>query len=83
MLAIAMLNKELWPFLSKWHPLLTTYEGQDPRELDRDWDKNQEFRAELEDLRQRMFEYARSFGELADVSQLDDLIADTTSNAPD
>jgi hypothetical protein len=80
MLAIAMLNKELRPFLSKWHPLLTTYEAQDPENQDRDWDKNEEFRVELENLRQRMFEYARSFGELAEVSQLEDLIADTTYN---
>ncbi len=80
MVAIAMLNKELRPFLSKWHPLLTAFEKENSEGSDRDWDRNQEFRTELGDLRKRLERYARDLGTLANVSQLDDFIADTTDS---
>lgn len=79
MVAMTMLNEELRPFLSKWHPLLTSFERQSCDASDRDWEKNDEFRSELASLRQQLIKYAHDFGKLANVSQLDELITRTTS----
>ncbi len=78
MLAIAMLNRELRPFLSKWHPLLTAFEEIEPKRPNWEWDMNEQFRAELESLRQQLIRYARSFGEIARVSQLEQLITESS-----
>jgi hypothetical protein len=79
--ALAMLNLELRPFLSKWHPLLKAFESREPKQDEREWERNAEFRFELELLRQRLLRYARNFGELAEVSQLDILISGDDENA--
>jgi len=69
-LAIRMLNAEMRPFLSKWHPLLTRFEAATPTRPDREWDHNAEFRTELEQLRARLLSYAYAFGQLAEVKDL-------------
>ncbi len=81
MFAFDMLNKELRPFLSKWHPQLQAFEEQFPKKGEREWDRNQECRQELENLRKQLLKYARGFGELAGVSHLDHFIPDTDENS--
>jgi hypothetical protein len=76
MFAFDMLNKELRPFLSKWHPQLQAFEEQNPGKEDSQWEKNQECRKELEDLRKRLLTYTKGFGELAGVSHLDHFMPD-------
>lgn len=77
MVAIAMLNKDLRPFLSKWHPLLTAFEDLESQTPEHEWEKNEEFREELGQLRRRILQYAQSFSELAGVSQLDKVTKST------
>lgn len=67
-LALTMLNKELRPFLSKWHPLLTRFE-QSKEQDETTWEHNAAFRAELEELRGRLVEFALSFARLAGVPE--------------
>jgi hypothetical protein len=72
-LALTMLNNELRPFLSKWHPRLTRFEqegGQD----EASWADNATFRAELEQLRQHLVEFALSFARLAGVPDPESLV---------
>lgn len=63
-LAICMLNRELRPFLSKWHPKVPSDTEASPEDL-------AECREELATLRRHVIEYSRAFGEIAGVSQLD------------
>ncbi len=71
MFAISLLNKELRPFLSKWHPLIENFKSKNPDKSERDWELNTEFRKELEELRKNIINYAIGFGELAEVKNLD------------
>jgi hypothetical protein len=74
-LALSMLNIELRPFLSKWHPLLTEFEAKNEGIPEREWEHDAAFRTDLEVLRQRLVGYAKAFGELGGVSEVDRLIA--------
>jgi len=67
-LAIEMLNRHIRPFLAKWHPVIST--GAEGVAIERADD--QQCRAELELLRSEIVEYARAFGQLAGVLQLDE-----------
>lgn len=67
-LAINMLNRELRPFLSKWHPLLKEFEDSDPGRPDSEWPHNAECRAQLRVLQANMATYVRGFAKLAGVS---------------
>ncbi|MEV4804295.1 hypothetical protein AB0K18_30190 [Nonomuraea sp. NPDC049421] len=66
-LAIAMLNKELRPFLSKWHPRLREFEQAHPEAPEPEWPDNAACRAELRTVQRRIHDYAMGFGELAGV----------------
>ena len=79
MFAFDMLNNELRPFLSKWHPQLQAFEAQHQDKMESEWDKNQECRQELEEVRKHLLRYAKGFGELAGVSHLEHFIPDTDS----
>jgi hypothetical protein len=74
MFAYDMLNKELRPFLSKWHPQLKAFEEQHADKREDEWELNQECRQELEHLRKQLLRYVRGFGELAGVSNLDHFV---------
>jgi len=71
LLAVKMLNDELRPFLSKWHPRFVELEKCYPELKDQDWEFSSEFRKELEVLREAILSYARAFGELSCVTELD------------
>ncbi len=79
-LGLAMLNTELRPFLSKWHPLLTRFEAGTPSAAESDWEHNSTFRTELEELRERLVPYAKAFGDLSGLSDADHLITSPSAN---
>ncbi|WP_220182764.1 hypothetical protein [Sphaerisporangium album] len=66
-LAIHMLNAELRPFLSRWHPRLRDYEQDHPGGREADWPDNDECRADLRLLQRNMNAYAVGFARLAGV----------------
>lgn len=65
-LALTMLNRELRPFLSRWHPRLSRFE-QDTAEGESEWSDGALFREELEGLRVQLLEFAFAFARLAGV----------------
>lgn len=67
-LAIAMLNRELRPFLSKWHPRLREFEKTHPSGPESVWPDNAACRAELRRVQQSIHEYALNFARLAGVA---------------
>jgi hypothetical protein len=66
-LAITMLNRELRPFLSKWHPLLHEFEQSHPSGPESKWMYNGACREELERVRLNIIDYTLGFGRLANV----------------
>ena len=79
-LAVAVLNGQVRPLLTKWHPELTSYEatcpqGEDPIGYERRWEKAGQLRSELEATRRSLIEFARLLGKVANVESLlpDDL----------
>lgn len=73
--AIRMLNHELRPFLSKWHPLLREYERAHPGGPEAAWPANAQCRRELERVSREVMKYALGFAELARVSAADRILA--------
>jgi hypothetical protein len=66
-LAITMLNRELRPFLSKWHPLLSEFEKANPAGPELAWPQNAACRLELDKVRTNIVEYTLGFARLAGV----------------
>jgi hypothetical protein len=71
-LTLAILNGELRPVLSEWHPLLLEHEarrvqGVSPATHERGWRRNQECRQALADIRIALDEHATSLAQLAGV----------------
>jgi hypothetical protein len=74
-LAVAILNTVLRPVLAKWHPLLLDYEATKPNSIspfehEKNWDKNEALRRELNRVRIILFQYADLLAEVADVPSL-------------
>jgi hypothetical protein len=68
-LAITMLNHQLRPFLSKWHPQLREFEREHPDKPESAWSGNAACRAELRIVQARIVEYALGFADLAGVRE--------------
>lgn len=73
-IAIAVLNRGLRPFLSKWHPLLQAWEakrplGMSPKEHEQNWSEEPKLRSELEVLRAGLEEYANALAVIAGVEE--------------
>lgn len=73
-IAIAVLNNGLRPFLSKWHPLLQTWEAQrpankSPKEHECHWSEEPRLRGELEWLRRDLEQYANALAVIAGVEE--------------
>lgn len=66
-LAVTMLNHELRPFLSKWHPRLHEYEKSQPSAREADWPQNAACRRELVDIQAHLRQFALGFAGLAGV----------------
>jgi hypothetical protein len=73
-LAITMLNLELRPFLSRWHPALQDWEQTHPGATEADWPANAECRTALRAVQQGTLAYALGFARLAGLD-------DTTAQA--
>ncbi|WP_026735259.1 hypothetical protein [Fischerella sp. PCC 9605] len=73
-IAIAVLNRGLRPFLSKWHPLLQAWEakrplGMSPKEHEQSWSEEPKLRSELEVLRAGLEQYANALAVIAGVEE--------------
>jgi hypothetical protein len=66
-LAITMLNRQLRPFLAKWHPRLREYEKAHPDDPESGWPDNAACRAELRPVQANLLEFALAFARLAGV----------------
>lgn len=66
-LAVTLLNRELRPFLSKWHPLLREFEDAEPDLPESAWPRAAECRRELRQLQEHTREYVLAFAQLAGV----------------
>ena len=80
-LAIAMLNNELRPFLSKWHPRLHAWERANPEDSESEWPEDAECRAELTAMQRRLVRYVEGFGELAQVPNVEDVMCGILADA--
>lgn len=74
-LAVAILNGAFRPVLAKWHPLLLDYENTrksvvSALEHERQWDKSNELRQVLNDVRSVLIQYADLLAEVAGVTSL-------------
>ncbi|MGW7418869.1 hypothetical protein ACWGJB_02155 [Streptomyces sp. NPDC054813] len=79
-LAVNLLNRELRPFLSKWHPRLREFENAHPELDESDWPQAAECRRELSSLQVNTRAYVLSFARLAGVREPDLMLGglDTT-----
>lgn len=73
-IAIAVLNKGLRPFLSKWHPLLQAWEAHrppttSPKEHEKDWPKESQLREELLSLGEELEKYTTALAEIVGVDK--------------
>ncbi|MEU6776581.1 hypothetical protein [Streptomyces sp. NPDC046759] len=66
-LAITMLNRELRPFLSTWHPRLKAFEEDSPDRPESEWPQSADCRAELRVVQADLRGYALGFARLAGV----------------
>lgn len=74
-LAVSMLNGGIRPVLGKWHPRLSAHEsirpdGVDEMSHERAWEDGDLLREDLDRTRELLTEFARLFGEVADVDSL-------------
>jgi hypothetical protein len=74
-LSVAILNTVLRPVLSKWHPLLLDYENRRAENIstiehEKKWEKSEELRKNLNDVRFVLIEYADLLARVADVPLL-------------
>ncbi|WP_327351539.1 hypothetical protein [Streptomyces sp. NBC_01304] len=72
--AITMLNRELRPFLSQWHPRLREFERTNPDSPESDWPDNAACRAELQRVQHAIHDYAIGFARLAGVREPEPLL---------
>lgn len=73
-IAIAVLNKGLRPFLSKWHPLLETWEAQKPpatsaKDHEKNWSLEPQMRQELLLLGKDLELYANALAKIVGVEE--------------
>jgi hypothetical protein len=73
-LAVTMLNRELRPFLSKWHPRLTGFEKNHPGEPESAWEDATDCRLELGQIQRLMRDYALGFARLAGVRDAESML---------
>jgi hypothetical protein len=74
-LAVTMLNWELRPLLSKWHPQLRQFEQAHPHEAESAWPGATECRRELRDVQEHLLAYALGFARLAGVRGAEAMMA--------
>jgi hypothetical protein len=77
-LAVTMLNRQLRPFLSKWHPRLREFEKTHPDAPECAWPDNAACRAELCIVQANLVDYALGFADLAGVREAETTMASST-----
>ncbi|MFJ3909258.1 hypothetical protein [Streptomyces vinaceus] len=83
-LAITLLNRELRPFLSQWHPRLREFEQAHPGSPESEWADNAACRAELRRVQHDIHAYAVGFARLAGVREAESMIGGVPApRAPD
>lgn len=73
-LAVTMLNRELRPFLSNWHPRLREYEQGHPDGSESAWPESAACRRDLSQVQARVLDYALGFAQLAGVQDAESMI---------
>jgi hypothetical protein len=73
-LAVTMLNLQLRPFLSKWHPRLREFEKANPHLSESAWPDNVPCRAELRTTQTDLARYALNFARLAGVKDAEEMM---------
>ena len=73
-LAVTMLNLQLRPFLSKWHPRLREFEKAHPDRPESDWPDNASCRADLSLTQIDLAIYAKDFARLAGVHDAEEMM---------
>jgi hypothetical protein len=73
-IAIAVLNKGLRPFLSKWHPTLQAWEAQrspnvSPKEHEKNWSEEPNLRRELKEISINLEQYANALAEIIGIEK--------------
>jgi hypothetical protein len=81
-LAVTMLNHELRPFLSKWHPRLREFEKTHPDDSEASWSDNRECRVELRRAQANLVVYALGFARLAGVRDAESAIVAASPSRP-
>ncbi|MET9513095.1 hypothetical protein ABZX62_32380 [Streptomyces flavidovirens] len=66
-LAVMFLNKELRPFLAKWHPQLSEFEAAMPGSPESAWPQAAECRSELRQVQENTRSYVLAYARLAGV----------------
>ncbi|MEL4897977.1 hypothetical protein [Crocosphaera sp. Alani8] len=71
-IAIAVLNRGLRPFLTKWHPPLQAWEAKrppdvSPLEYEKQWPQEPQLRQELGDLTKHLYQYALALADIAGI----------------
>lgn len=79
--AISMLNNELRPFLSKWHPRLERFEDANPDSPEAAWEFNDQCRTELARVSANTLQYAFAFARLAGVRNPETVLEDGPGQA--
>jgi len=74
-LAVAILDQALRPLLARWHPLLDDHMGARPADSsradwERAWDRHDELRADLDEVRATLVAYSGLLGEVCDAKGL-------------
>jgi len=74
-LAVSILNGALRPLLAKWHPLLEDHEASRPDGMsrlmwERAWDRHDELRSAIGEVRATLEAYAGVLGEVCDAKSL-------------
>jgi hypothetical protein len=71
---LTMLNQNLRPFLSKWHPVWDAWQKSNPDVPSSNWPQHKEFRKELKALQPKIRERAIGLGEIAGVPRVGQLL---------
>jgi hypothetical protein len=77
-LAVTMLNHQLRPFLSKWHPRLREFEQSNPDSPESAWPDNLACRNELQSLQPQLISFALGFARLAGIRDAEATIIPAT-----
>lgn len=75
--ALAMLNQDLRPFLSKWHPLWDAWRRENPDAACSSWDRHTAFRTDLRVLQTQIRGRVEGLGKIARVSEIARFINET------